>query len=190
MKKVIKFVVIFFAIITLLGVLSVALMLGSEFATREKPTDPYEITRNELTITLTKEFEYDFYKGYGNEDIYVSDKHTVGLYRTSIADVTNPNTGVPPTLETYASLFYPVWVPGLDDVEAIDLKEVDGLLCSEIDMNGDGNPDDFTFFFETETSFYFVHMTYNKKTTTYEESRDQFIAWAKTVKLAPVAQGE
>ena len=190
MKKVIKFVVIFFAIITLLGVLSVALMLGSEFATREKPTDPYEITRNELTITLTKEFEYDFYyRGYGNEMMYISDKHIVGLYYTSIADVTNPNTGVPPTLETYASLFYPVWV-GLKGVEAIELQENDGLLYSEIDMNADGNPDDICFFFETEKSFYFVHMKCNKQASTYEESRDQFFAWAKTVKLAPVAQGE
>ena len=189
MKKAIKFILITFAIMVVCGILSVVLMLGVVDGAFENKSEPVDITRNELTITLTKEFEYDFYRGYGSEDIYVSDKHIVGLYCTSIAEVTRDDMP-PPTLEEYASLFYPVWVPGLDDVEAIDLKEVDGLLCSEIDMNGDGNPDDFTFFFETETSFYFVHMTYNKKTTTYEESRDQFIAWAKTVKLAPVTQGE
>ena len=190
MKKAIKFILITFAIMVVCGILSVVLMLGVLDGAFENKSEPVDITRNELTITLTKEFEYDFYyRGYGNEMMYISDKHIVGLYYTSIADVTNPNTGVPPTLETYASLFYPVWV-GLKGVEAIELQEKDGLLYSEIDMNADGNPDDICFFFETEKSFYFVHMKCNKKASTYEESRDQFFAWAKTVKLAPVAQGE
>lgn len=188
MKKVIKFILITFAIMVVCGILSVVLMLGVVDGAFENKSEPVDITRNELTITLTKEFEYDFYRGYGSEDIYVSDKHIVGLYCTSIEERTLPGQE-PPSLRTYASLFYPIWV-GLRGVEAIELKEVDGLLCSEIDMNGDGNPDDFTFFFETEGYFYFVHMTYDKRTTTYEESRDQFIAWAKTVKLAPVVQGE
>jgi hypothetical protein len=189
MKKVIKFFVIVFAIITLLATLSVAIMIGTELGRREKKTDPYEISNNELTITLTKEFEYDFYyRGYGNEIMYISDKHIVGLYHTTIEEVTKP--GGPPTpLRTYASLFYPVWV-GLKGVEAIELQEKDGLLYSEIDMNADGNPDDICFFFETEKSFYFVHMKCNKQASTYEESRDQFFAWAKTVRFSDGEQGE
>lgn len=188
MKKVIKFFVIVFAIMVVCGILSVVLMLGVLDGAFENKSEPVDITRNELTITLTKEFEYDFYKGYGSEDIYVSDKHIVGLYYTSIEERTLPGQE-PPSLRTYASSFYPLWV-GLKGVEAIELQEKDGLLYSEIDMNADGNPDNICFFFETEESFYFVHMKCNKKASTYEESRDQFFAWAKTVKLAPVVQGE
>ena len=74
--------------------------------------------------------------------------------------------------------------------ENVDAIERALVSLMQTDMNGDGNPDDICFFFETETSFYFVHMKCNKQASTYEESRDQFFAWAKTVKLAPVAQGE
>jgi hypothetical protein len=189
MKKAIKFILIAFVVMLVCGILSVVLMLGVLDGPSTDKSGPADFTRNELTITLTKEFEYDFYyRGYGNETIYLSDKHIVGLYCTSIEERTRPGQE-PPSLRTYASSFYPVWV-GLKGVEAIELQEKDGLLYSEFDMNGDGNPDDICFFFETETSFYFVHMKCNKQASTYEESRDQFFAWAKTVKLAPVVQGE
>ena len=138
------------------------------------------ITREELSITLSKDFDTDIrYNHYGNETVYVSDDHLVGLYTAKIKDITiegNP----PPSLKTYASCFFPIWV-GDYSMREIPLSTVDGMLCYEADLNADGKPDNFVFFFETKTSFYFVRMTYNKDTTTYEQSRDQFIAWAKTI---------
>jgi len=138
-------------------------------------------TRNELQITLTKDFEYDFYSGYGSEDVYVSDDHLVGLYTTTIEKITLKDKPAP-SLETYASLFFPIWV-GLKGYESIPLDRIEDMLCYEADLNQDGDPDNIVFFLESETSFYFVRMTFNRNTTTYEESRDQFIEWAKTITL-------
>ena len=183
MKKPIRVIVTIFVIMIVLSVLSALLLLGlSLFKDDIYGSDKSPILTNyELSMELTENFEYDFYKGYGGEDVYVSNKHLVGIYHTTIEKITiegNP----PPSLETYASLFFPIWV-GLKDIDEIELKEIDGILCYEADINQDGNTDSFISFFETQTSFYFVRMTYDKNKTTYEESRDLFISWAKRVTL-------
>ncbi len=194
MKKSAKIVLIVLALVVVLTILGAVIFKDAILGAIESMLDSIidgdngstTVQMYELSMETNEKFEFDFYSGYSDEKVFISDNHLIGIYKATKEEIALPDQA-PPTLEVYASLFFPMYV-GLRDVESIPLNAVEGMLCYEADISGDGKPDNFVFFFEAEEAYWFVRMTFNKNETTYEESRDLFISWAKTVTFGEVSE--
>ena len=166
MKKYFKFA----AVISVL--LTVCLFCGCSFFSGLGAAQEKEFSKAGMSITLTDDFtEQDI---VSQTAVYASAKHIVMALKEEYALFEELGDSL--SLQEYAQL-----VCQNNDLTA-DIEEKDGLVCFEYENEANGR--DFAYFAVVQkgTDAYWLFQ-FSCDSSNYEDSKEQFIDWAKTIRF-------
>ena len=133
------------------------------------------ITHGELSIELPSDFKRDV--SMPTYSTYLGNDYRVHIERVDHSSIT-PNPGYSfPSLQEFMKFNMSILLKC--EESDVHFTDINGITCVEADTNGDDQPDTLIAIFETEGAFWDVR--FSSSTKDYTTSRDQYVAWAKTV---------
>ena len=129
-----------------------------------------------MTIELTKDFEC-YYKSSGHDYQLVSEDYEIFIDYVTITSQMPAGGFSLADLEEFMEQYVPRFLNARPD--RIEVYEEDGILYYDADANNDGKIDRLFAMYKYQDTFWIV--IFRPIYSSFEESKDQFMAWSKNV---------
>lgn len=129
-----------------------------------------------MTLELTTDFEDNFYSS-GHDYMLVSEDYEILIDSITITSPMPDGGFTLADLEEFMSYYACRFFD--NPPEYIDLYTIDGILYYDADTNHDGKIDKLFAMYKYQNTFWIVF--FRPIYSTFEEAKDQFLAWSKNV---------